>query len=572
MSSPSVLRTAAVVLNLLILPVIRAQDSSPNGPTFENIAPNCNAYHTVVEGDGCWSISQAYHITLDQFYEWNPDIADDCGTNFWPGYAYCVGVGPAPPSSLSSTPATCSCSTSSTSASSSHSTSPTQTASETPSISTSSNTEPYSTLHPITNYTITPTTTLQEFPPSKTQDGQPADCDDWRLTTAWDTCDSIVASSSWLTMANLLAWNPALGADCSGLYDGWWVCISVRPASNIDIGWTTTAGNVEIPTITANYTPTTFSPVDASFTASPTLEGLVSGCKSFYQAKAGDTCRAMVDGTLLTESDFFAWNPALNGNCNGLWENYWYCVVGPEGITAMPPTVTATPAPLPPNQIGTCKRWYQRDGESCAEISAMFGTFSEQEFISWNSNVGSACTNLVDGWWYCVGIPGTPTTRSEPVQTTDIPDATPTQDGMTADCARLWLVGPADTCESIEEANGITEEQFLEWNPALGTTSCVLTRDFYVCVSVDGPAVTITSGPSSTSGTATSSPGTGITTLPGSSTTSAATTTTATAGNEPITTPTPTRDGMTSECRRFYFARENDGCWAIANAAGIDLK
>ena len=150
----------------------------------------------------------------------------------------------------------------------------------------------------------------------------------------------------------------------------------------------------------------------------------------------------MVDGTLLTEADFFAWNPSLNGDCNGLWENYWYCVVGPQGITAMPPTVTATPAPLPPNQIGVCKRWYQRDGESCSEIAAMFGTFSEQDFISWNSNVGSACSNLVDGWWYCVGIPGTPTTRSEPVQTTEIPDATPTQDGMTDDCARLWLVGP----------------------------------------------------------------------------------------------------------------------------------
>ena len=150
----------------------------------------------------------------------------------------------------------------------------------------------------------------------------------------------------------------------------------------------------------------------------------------------------MVDGTLLTEADFFAWNPALNGDCNGLWLNYWYCVVGPDGITAMPPTVTATPAPVPPNQIGVCQRWYQRDGESCAEIAAIFGTFSEQDFISWNSNVGTTCTNLVDGLWYCVGIPGTPTTRTEPVHTTDLPDATPTQDGMTADCARLWLVGP----------------------------------------------------------------------------------------------------------------------------------
>jgi hypothetical protein len=156
----------------------------------------------------------------------------------------------------------------------------------------------------------------------------------------------------------------------------------------------------------------------------------------------GDTCRVVVDGVLLTEADFFAWNPALNGNCNGLWLNYWYCVVGPDGVTGMPPTVTNSPANLPPNQIAICNRWYQRDGESCAEIAGMFGTFNEADFKTWNPNVGSTCSNLVDGWWYCVGIPGTPTTRTAPVQTTQIPNATPTQNGMTTECARLWLVGP----------------------------------------------------------------------------------------------------------------------------------
>ena len=43
---------------------------------------------------------------------------------------------------------------------------------------------------------------------------------------------------------------------------------------------------MEIPTITANFTPSTLPPIDASFTASPTRDGMVSGCKSFYQAKA----------------------------------------------------------------------------------------------------------------------------------------------------------------------------------------------------------------------------------------------------------------------------------------------
>lgn len=87
-------------------------------------------------------------------------------------------------------------------------------------------------------------------------------------------------------MASSIEWNPAIDSDCSGLYDGWWVCISVRPASaGVDLGWTTTEGTVNLPTITANYTPSSTTPIDASFTASPTQAGLVSGCKSFYQAK-----------------------------------------------------------------------------------------------------------------------------------------------------------------------------------------------------------------------------------------------------------------------------------------------
>ncbi|KAK4143426.1 uncharacterized protein C8A04DRAFT_37436 [Dichotomopilus funicola] len=582
-------KTTHLLLSLLLFaPFINAQDTSPNGPTFPNIASNCNAYHTVVDTDGCASIAATYGITLAEFYAWNPDISNDCGTNFWTGYAYCVGVGPAAPSSVTYTPppdTTCACETSTTTG-----TTKTGTKTETETVtstettaSASSNTDPYSTLHPITNYTLTATSTELAFPPTKTQAGQPENCDDWQLATAWDTCESIVSSNSWLTLSNLLAWNPALHSDCSGLYDGWWLCISVRPSSNIDIGWTTTEGSVDIPTITANYTPTTFPAIDPSFTASPTQPGIVSGCLSYYQAKDGDTCHNIVDGTILTEADFFAWNPALNNVCTGLWVNYWYCVAGPSGyaITAFPPTVASPtlPAPTPPNQIATCKKWYQRDGESCAEIAAMFGTFSEADFKGWNVNVGSGCTNLVDGWWYCVGVPGTPTTRSEPVQTTEVPDGTPTLEGMTGECAKLWFVGGSDTCQSIELANGITEADFLQWNPALAgtTTTCKLVRDYYVCVSIDGPPVTISTVSTSktsqtrtsTSTSTTSPPGTGTTTT--TKTTTAVTTTTS-GGSGPITTPTPIRDGMTSSCHRFYYAQDGDGCWAIANAAGIDLK
>ncbi|KAL1957768.1 hypothetical protein VTO42DRAFT_5486 [Malbranchea cinnamomea] len=488
MPSPlAVLHAPAVWSSFLVLLLqpkhVQTQDSKPTGPTMPNIAENCNAFHTVQEGgeESCWSIAQEYSITLDQFYEWNPDVSDDCAENFWVGYSYCVGVGEMP-----NEPTT----TITTTAITSTAEEVTTTTGDDGSTNTSSvitTTEPYSTRYPITDWNITATSTETAFPPQKTQPGQPAECNDWYLVSATDTCEGIVASSSWLTLEQLHKWNPALLDDCSGLYEGWWICVSVRVQNvTVSFGWTTTDAPADVPTLTEEYTPTTFPPINSSFTASPTQSGIVSGCQVFYQAREGDTCRVVLDEGIISEEDFFEWNPALDGNCDGLWANYWYCIVGPDGIRAMPPTVTARPTSVPSGQIDTCEHWYQRDGESCEDLVAMFGTFSLDDFLRWNPSVGSNCDNLVDGAWYCVGIPGTPTTRTAPLPTTQ-PTSLPTQSGVAPDCTDFWLVGPDDTCASIIASSGITESEFFVWNPAVGSTTCDnLIEDFYVCVGVGG--------------------------------------------------------------------------------------
>ncbi len=78
------------------------------------------------------------------------------------------------------------------------------------------------------------------------------------------------------------------------------MCISVRPASDSGgLEWiTTTAGTASIPIVTGTYTPTTITPVDASFTASPVQAGIVSGCKAFFQAKD-------VSAAVLSSSDSY---------------------------------------------------------------------------------------------------------------------------------------------------------------------------------------------------------------------------------------------------------------------------
>jgi len=65
----------------------------------------------------------------------------------------------------------------------------------------------------------------------------------------------------------------------------------------------------------------------------PTLTpgALPTNCNTYVQAKSGDTCRTILATyTFVTQQQFFAWLPFLNGNCNGLLAGYWYCTMACE--------------------------------------------------------------------------------------------------------------------------------------------------------------------------------------------------------------------------------------------------
>ncbi|KAI8963340.1 carbohydrate-binding module family 50 protein [Daldinia sp. FL1419] len=52
---------------------------------------NCKACYHVVEGDNCWTVTQANGISFDDFRKWNPAIDASC-SNLQLGWNYCVGV------------------------------------------------------------------------------------------------------------------------------------------------------------------------------------------------------------------------------------------------------------------------------------------------------------------------------------------------------------------------------------------------------------------------------------------------------------------------------------------------
>ena len=65
-------------------------------PTQPNSIPeNCDVYVEAVSGDYCYIFAQNNNITTTQLYQWNTVLGSagaNCGTAFFAGYYYCVGV------------------------------------------------------------------------------------------------------------------------------------------------------------------------------------------------------------------------------------------------------------------------------------------------------------------------------------------------------------------------------------------------------------------------------------------------------------------------------------------------
>ncbi|CAG8979166.1 hypothetical protein HYALB_00000300 [Hymenoscyphus albidus] len=349
---------------------------------------------------------------------------------------------------------------------------------------------PFSTRHPITTPNITTPTMTFSWPPKDTQAGQPSYCIRWHLASAIDTCESILAPILFKH-----AWNPALGDDCSGLYDSWWYCIDIQAQSSLTLS--DDKSTMTIPPMFP-LTPTTFPAVNTSFTATPTQAGIAKGCQAFHQAVAGDTYAAIVTlYSFITLEQFYAWNPAVGTQCQNLWVGYWYCVAnfGPNDIPAVP-VVTAASTSLAPGTVSNCTAWYlSEQGDTCDLISTIFGTFSVNDFIEWNPVVWDDCLGIKPNTYYCIAIPGTPTTRTAPLMTGTISSDNPKQSGIALNCVKFWHVGLTDNCWFIISYAGISESGFFAWNPAVSTPgvgNCkALIPDTYVCIAVQqSPAVT----------------------------------------------------------------------------------
>lgn len=231
--------------------------------------------------------------------------------------------------------------------------------------------------------------------PSPTQAGLIGACTAFYRAVAGDTCDRIASKYGIFSTADFLAWNPAVGADCSGLWASYYYCVGVPG------------------TPTTKPTDTSASPTSKPAGPSPTQDGIVSTCVNYYKAVSGDTCAKIVDryGTF-TADEFYSWNPAVGTDCLGLWSGYNYCVGIAGTPTAKPATLSTTttkptpsgPSPAQPGITSTCTQYYKAvSGDTCAKIVDTYGTFTLDQFTSWNPAVSSDCSGLWVGYYYCIG-------------------------------------------------------------------------------------------------------------------------------------------------------------------------
>jgi LysM repeat protein len=216
-------------------------------------------------------------------------------------------------------------------------------------------------------------------------------CNKFYLVQPNDSCYDIAATSN-IALPDFYSWNPALNGDCSGLYPDYYVCVGLVSSSMTTTTTTTTTG-----TGGAVVTPT------------PTQAGMVSDCTKFYLVQSGDGCYDIASAEGVALSDLYAWNPALNGDCSGLWPDYYICVgrgdaTATTTTTTTTTTVITTPTPTQTGMISGCKTFHLvQSGDGCYDIATKYGITLDQ-FYQYNPAVGNDCSGLWPDYYVCVGV------------------------------------------------------------------------------------------------------------------------------------------------------------------------
>ncbi|RYP36756.1 hypothetical protein DL768_010914 [Monosporascus sp. mg162] len=246
-----------------------AEPVTPPSPRAAGEVENCTAWYKIESWDTCEGVMALYGLDIEDFFAMNPAVGIDC-TKMALGTFYCISTDPGgvPPPEDDDDGAVPSSSTSST------------------------------------------TTEDGISTPSPVQTGITSNCNEFHKVVTGDTCWDITQTYG-IEPATFYSWNPAVGSDCAYLQLDVYVCVGIEDDSS--------------PTTTTTSPPS--STVGTGIvTPTPTQDGMVKGCTSFYYVVAGDGCWAIANDHGIALDDFYKWNPAVGDDCSGLWPSVYVCV------------------------------------------------------------------------------------------------------------------------------------------------------------------------------------------------------------------------------------------------------
>ncbi|OGE49080.1 hypothetical protein PENARI_c023G09001 [Penicillium arizonense] len=312
-------------------------------------------------------------------------------------------------------------------------------------------------------------------------------------------------------------------------------------------------------------------------------EVCLSPACTLYTVKEGDTCKSILQGKGFYKNQLLSWNPTLRTNCDNLktMVDQGICISPPgssewdvvttnrtstmtftmftgDWETGPPPTpVTESPTytALPTNFTSiTSTVTINQTAQSIIGEYSKYCPISDEDYedgFQWE-DLSDSCQDLLDP--YCnpdidsaspksTNFPGscTPTPVSATTTGTSTPTPSPTLPGTASKCSQFYYVVTNDTCPAIVEEYGITLKDFYSWNPGVGSDCRTLKTEYYVCVAVSGGSNTTTTSRSST------------------------TTTTGSAN------PSPTQNGVASNCDEWHYVKDGDGCFDLSKTYDITL-
>ncbi|KAG9668275.1 hypothetical protein KCU99_g6485, partial [Aureobasidium melanogenum] len=245
-------------------------DCTPiNATTIMNgTSLNCDCFillsSTYQSSYGCSEIESDYSVTDSDLLQWNTWLGSSCETNLYANLddggfrPLCVGVNASQPVGTI--------------------------------VSSASGT-----LSPTEVTTGGTTATISMGP---TASGEVQGCLEYHTIVKGDTCYSIEVTYG-ISLAQLYAWNPSIGSDCSNLWLGSAYCVQ-GPAA----------------------TATT----SAAAAPAPTQSGIATNCNEYYVVADGDSCSKIETQYSVSFAQLYKWNPAIGDDCQALWPTYAICV------------------------------------------------------------------------------------------------------------------------------------------------------------------------------------------------------------------------------------------------------